>query len=112
MMVRGRQPDRAKAFAPPAGALTPLYGFQPPIGTPCSLEVHHRRGLPCRPWRLAVCPAPSRPRLPIPHPCDVRRAAPRRRELPDDSGQSSALTGPRLVGRVPRGWRWSEAAPL
>ena len=38
-MVSSGQTGRAEASAPPVGAPTPLYGFQPPVGTPYSLEV-------------------------------------------------------------------------
>ncbi|MFI6169701.1 helix-turn-helix domain-containing protein [Nocardia sp. NPDC051052] len=38
-MVSSRQTGRAEAPVPSAGAPTPLYGFQPPVGTPYSLEV-------------------------------------------------------------------------
>lgn len=38
-MVSSGQSGRTKASAAPAGAPTPLYGFQPPPGTPYSLEV-------------------------------------------------------------------------
>ncbi len=38
-MVSSGHTDRPGATAPPSGAPTPLYGFQPPVGTPYSLEV-------------------------------------------------------------------------
>lgn len=38
-MVSSGQSDEAKGSAAPAGALAPLYGFQPPVGTPFGLEV-------------------------------------------------------------------------
>ncbi|MEU1370540.1 AraC family transcriptional regulator [Streptomyces sp. NPDC005803] len=39
MMVSNGQTGGAEVSDPPAGAPTPLYDFQPPVGTPYSLEV-------------------------------------------------------------------------
>jgi AraC-like DNA-binding protein len=39
MMVSSGQSGADEASAPPTGAPTPLYGFQPPVGTPYSLEI-------------------------------------------------------------------------
>ncbi|MFJ7589599.1 helix-turn-helix domain-containing protein [Streptomyces sp. NPDC097617] len=39
MMVSSGQSAGGEASAPPVGVATPLYGFQPPVGTPYRLEV-------------------------------------------------------------------------